>query len=559
MFPRWSGYEPLERSSSQSRASSYLLQDAASYVFHRISSVPRNVSWLARRPSWTRQPKTNSTDSRLFHRPLSASSRLRRFSRRLCVFAAIFPHILFLILVFCALFFPSYTSTPTRYRILGEQSSNSSVPGRANPFNEKIFIAASIYEPEGQLTRGAWGEAVLDLIDLLGPENVFLSVYENDPTDLAAASLDTFRSEAQCMSSFTSGKASKLIFLGNASIVAEHIDTDQLPKTTLPSGEERVRRIAFLAEVRNRALRPLEDRDCPASQVSFDKLLFLNDIIFDPTDATQLLFSTNAEATGRADYRAACAVDFINPFKFYDTFATRDLEGYAIGLPFFPWFTGNGQAGSRRDVLAQKDAVRVRSCWGGMVAFDAKWFQQPSPNSNTILSTSITPDTPSLRFTYDHELFWDSSECCLIHARLQTYPPTLSPEETGIYMNPYVRVAYDETTFRWLHLVRRVERTFAWIHGILTYIIGSRPNYRRTEAPGDTVWHYAWQPNSTAVEDIDLGVPSGSWQLVQTTAGLGGYCGIEQMLILGDGQEGHPRWENAPFPKRPTQTALPMT
>lgn len=345
---------------------------------------------------------------------------------------------------------------------------------------------------------------------------------------------------------------------GNASIVAEHIDTDQLPKATLPSGEERVRRIAFLAEVRNRALRPLEDRDSPASQINFDKLLFLNDVIFDPTDATQLLFSTNAEATGRADYRAACAVDFINPFKFYDTFATRDLEGYTVGLPFFPWFSGNGQASSRQDVLAQKDAVRVRSCWGGMVAFDAKWFQQSASTSTGVLSASASPDMTPLRFTYDHELFWDSSECCLIHAQLQTYPPNLSPEETGIYINPYIRVAYDETTFRWLHLVRRVERTFSWIHAILTYIIGPRPNYRRTEEPGDMVWHYAWQPNSTLPEDIDPDTPNGSWQLVQTTAGFGGFCGIEQMLVLGDGKDGHPRWENAPFPERPTQTAMPI-
>ena len=344
---------------------------------------------------------------------------------------------------------------------------------------------------------------------------------------------------------------------GNTSIVAEHIDPNNFPKATLPSGEERLRRIAFLAEVRNRALRPLEDRSSSASQIAFDKLLYLNDVIFNPIEAVQLLFSTNAEATGKADYRAACAVDFINPFKFYDTYATRDLEGYPIGLPFFPWFNGFGEAGSRRDVLAQKDAVQVRSCWGGMVAFDAKWFQQPGPTSTSLISTPPSLDIEPLRFTYDHELFWDSSECCLIHARLQALLPTPS-EGTGIYMNPYVRVSYDEVTFRWLHIIRRVERTFTWIHSILSYMVGPRPSYRRTEHPGDAVWHYAWKPNSTVIEDSDPDMPSGSWELVQTTAGLGGYCGVEQMLVLGDGEEGHPRWENVQFPKRPVQTALPV-
>ncbi len=123
-----------------------------------------------------------------------------------------------------------------------------------------------------------------------------------------------------------------------------------------------MKRIAFLAEVRNRALRPLEAD--PTTR--YDKLLFINDVFFNPIDAVQLLFSTNVGSSGRAEYGAACAVDFINAFKFYDRFATRDFEGYTMGIPFFPWFTDAGEAVSRRDVLEGKDAVRVRACWGGM-------------------------------------------------------------------------------------------------------------------------------------------------------------------------------------------------
>ncbi|KAI9713982.1 MAG: hypothetical protein M1820_000712 [Bogoriella megaspora] len=433
------------------------------------------------------------------------------------------------------------------YGVLRQRASNSSVAGRANPSNEKVFIVSSIYDPNGALTGGAWGQTVLDLIDILGPTNVFLSVYENDPSELAEASLDDFRRAVHC----------------NASVISEHISMDSLPKATLPSGEERVRRIAFLAEVRNRALRPLDDENSPASKTQFDKLLFLNDVIFNPVEAAQLLFSTNVDAAGKADYRAACAVDFINPFKFYDTYATRDLEGYGVGLPFYPWFSSEGDAASRRDVLAQKDAVRVRSCWGGMVAFDAKWFQQiPRPSKSAISTT--TSKTP-LRFTYDHELYWDSSECCLINAQLQTLDPSsLADSETGIFMNPFVRVAYDENTFRWLPLVRRIERTFSWIHGVLTSIIGVRFNYRRTEEPGDAVSHYEWDPANDASKKSsfemrnDMDSVSGNWKLVQTTAGVGGFCGIEQMLLLGDGEDGHPRWENAWMPEKPLLARLPV-
>ena len=183
----------------------------------------------------------------------------------------------------------------------------------------------------------------------------------------------------------------------------------------IPSGESRTSRIAFLAHVRNRALKPLEAN----SSINFDKLLFINDISFNPVDAVQLLFSTNIDSLGRTKYGAACAVDFINPFKFYDTYATRDLEGYSLGVPFFPWFTDAGDAASRLDVLRQIDAVRVRSCWGGMTAFEARWFQDITPqitlpNVGNPGSLNISP----LRFRYEEDPFWEASECCLVHADL---------------------------------------------------------------------------------------------------------------------------------------------
>jgi hypothetical protein len=183
------------------------------------------------------------------------------------------------------------------------------------------------------------------------------------------------------------------------------LDLLQLPHITTPSGDERVKRIVYLAEARNRALRPLDE-----TSEKFDRVLFLNDLAFDPLDALQLLFSTNLDPENdhKPRYRAACAVDFINPFKFYDTYATRDLEGYSMGLPFFPWFSNPGSGQSRKDVLAGKDAVPVRSCWGGMVAFDAQFFQ-PGETAGPKVEVAGSSLPARFRALQDVDLFWDAS------------------------------------------------------------------------------------------------------------------------------------------------------
>jgi hypothetical protein len=334
------------------------------------------------------------------------------------------------------------------------------------------------------------------------------------------------------------------------SIVAEHLALDTIPRVTLPTGEKRIKRIAFLAEVRNRALRPLG-----TSEVTFDKVLFINDIIFDPIEAAQLLFSTNIDANGRAQYGAACAVDFINPFKFYDRFATRDLEGNSMGIPFYPWFTNAGPGDSRADTIAQKDAVRVRSCWGGMTAFEARWFQTaspiptPSPSSSDAAPTTSSP----LRFRFEHDIFWDSSECCLINADLSHLRSGLNvSHDAGIYMNPFIRVAYDTTTFSWLSLTRRPERLYSLIHNLLNHLAGLPEfNPRMREVPGeratDKVW--AYDDPKGAFEGNASAALKGSYHEVTRVAGPGGFCGGRKLLLINeDPKDGEGHWVNLPLP-----------
>lgn len=76
--------------------------------------------------------------------------------------------------------------------------SESSERGRGNIYNEKVFIAATLYDPGGELLGGDWGEAVLKLVELLGPDNVHLSIYENDADAEAKRALDTFHKRLFC-------------------------------------------------------------------------------------------------------------------------------------------------------------------------------------------------------------------------------------------------------------------------------------------------------------------------------------------------------------------------
>ena len=454
--------------------------------------------------------------------------------------------LLVLFLSLTPLLLPSYTNPPLRYKALRWQTEQTSLPGRANVNNEKVFIAASIYDGDGQLAGGSWGRRVEQLVDILGPENVHLSIYEDNANPLAVDALHMLADRIQCgfgQLPFTLQQTC-LHRAGNKSIVAEPLDLKALPHVTLEDGEARVTRIGFLAEVRNRALRPLE-----TAETKFDKLLYLNDVIFDPVDAANLLFSTNVDENGRTQYRAACALDFMDTaFKFYDTYATRDLEGNGMGVIIYPWFSSAGEAQSRQDVFDQKDAVRVRSCWGGMVAFEAKWFQSRSanPGETPALSSNDTTAMPSspLRFRAQDEVYWDASECCLIQADLQALEPPQNPNATDIYMNPYVRVAYTETTFRFIPLARRFERLLGPIQKQLNYMV-RKPDYnaRRLDAAGTNVTDRVWVMQGDQSER-DVRTP-GAYQSVDRIAAPGGFCGGRKLAVIANAEdkvEGDKRW-----------------
>ncbi|KAJ5188651.1 Mannosyltransferase 1 CMT1 [Penicillium cf. griseofulvum] len=424
-----------------------------------------------------------------------------RTRRRACFFVHVTVSGLLLLICLTAVFWPSYTHLPPHYQTLRNRVQRSEFQGRGNIENQKVFIAAVLYDPQGKIASGQWGQALLKLIEIIGEQNVFLSIYENNSGQEGETALHALADQVTC----------------DKSIVSEPgLSLGELSRVTIPGGETRIRRIDYLAEVRNRALQPLQN-----GNTTYDKLLYLNDVIFDPVEALQLLFCTNADANGVAQYRATCAVDFSNPFKFYDTYATRDLQGYGIGLPFYPWFTTAGRGQSRQDVLDGRDAVRVRSCWGGMTAFDARFFQGLNP----------------IRFRADSELFWDASECCIVHADIQSEALVSNEsKDSGSYINPFVRVAYNEKSYSWLWMTRRFERLYPLIHNILNHVLGfPRDNPRRTEVLGQKVIDAVWVQGDGEGQQ-------GEVRTTERESGNDGFCGRRGLEVLVEeripGQDG---------------------
>lgn len=103
-------------------------------------------------------------------------------------------------LLFAGIFLPSYSHPPKHYNDLRKRTLASEEPGRGNINNEKIYIAASVFDKSGSLLSGDWSRNLLDLIDLLGPDNVFISVYENDASEDAAQALYAFQKKLTCAS-----------------------------------------------------------------------------------------------------------------------------------------------------------------------------------------------------------------------------------------------------------------------------------------------------------------------------------------------------------------------
>ncbi|CAN9449206.1 unnamed protein product [Alternaria alternata] len=329
----------------------------------------------------------------------------------------------------------------------------------------RVFIAVALKDGL-DLFDGAWGSAVNELIYQLGPNNVHLSVLEEHSASKASTAATDFENRVPSSSTIISR-------------LSANISNHDTPK----------RRIVHMAEVRNEAFKPFYrlgngqgSTADPHMNVPFDRILWLNDVFFNPADIVSLIYDTNG-----GDYAASCAMDFWDPFRLYDYFALRDSEGHALKQTTYPYFKPSK---SKDQLIGGHRDIPVSSCWGGAIAFEAAPFYKGR-----------------LLFRDSGSSLWEASECCLVHADIG------QPHRT--FMNSRVRVAYDEWTFSWLGVTMRLQQLLApvvdWYQDS-TCQVCSKARFAKThERRGELVLH-----DATTVR-----------------TGADGYCGWAFMMFMG--------------------------
>ena len=155
--------------------------------------------------------------------------------------------------------------------------SSSPAPPQSTPISKdkratKIFLASTHWNNEARL-RAFWNKAVIALADVIGPENIYVSIYESGSWDDSKGALRELDAELERLGvqrTIVLEETTHADEIGKAPAATGWIDT--------PRGRRELRRIPFLANLRNISLKPLAN--LALNGIKFDKILFLNDVAF---------------------------------------------------------------------------------------------------------------------------------------------------------------------------------------------------------------------------------------------------------------------------------------
>jgi hypothetical protein len=140
------------------------------------------------------------------------------------------------------------------------------------PDGQKIFIA-SIHWNNEKILRSHWVPGVLGLVDHFGKDNVYVSVQESGSWDDSKGALRELDQSLE-----QAGVRRRII-------LDETTHEDEIKKLPAENGwiqtsrgAKELRRVPYLARLRNLVLKPLQE--LAEAGEHFDKILFLNDVVF---------------------------------------------------------------------------------------------------------------------------------------------------------------------------------------------------------------------------------------------------------------------------------------
>ncbi|KAL4922177.1 cryptococcal mannosyltransferase 1-domain-containing protein [Aspergillus aurantiobrunneus] len=269
------------------------------------------------------------------------------------------------------------------------------------PRRQRIFIASALWNNERTLSDN-WNDAFVELANVFGSDNLFVSVYESGSTSgtkNALRKLDKTLEGAGMARSIT---------------IADPAPEDEALMSLNPTDP---RRIAYISRLRNLSLRPLYDlRD---AGTFYDRILFLSDVVFTKEDVLSLL------NTNYGTYTAACSFDILKPPSESDALSLRDADGYEHVMPKWPFF----RSSRSREAMEFMLPVPVRSCWDGMVFMGTEPIYSARP-----IQFRGVPDSLAAKHVV-------ASESCLIHA------DNIISKRRGVYLNPFVRVGHNAPAY----------------------------------------------------------------------------------------------------------------
>lgn len=156
------------------------------------------------------------------------------------------------------------------YRLARAEQQSRSQAVLHNP--ARVYIASLHWNNE-RVLRSDWNKGVVDLVKALGPDNVFVSVYESGSWDDSKGALRELDRELE-----KTGIGRKIVLdeTTHAQLVAGPPGADGW--ITVPSGKKALRRIPYLSRLRNLSLQPL--LELAENGTAFDHVLFLGDVVF---------------------------------------------------------------------------------------------------------------------------------------------------------------------------------------------------------------------------------------------------------------------------------------